>query len=424
MAEEGNLSNSFIDLKIKKLSEAWERIEVEHEALTVNALEAPIYADRYLRMESKVEDAIIELQDKKKMPSQENKHEGLIMNRVTIPKFQGDYFKWVTFRDLFVSMVVDNKGLSKSQKMQLLKTNLVGEADTLIGDLTISEVNFDSAWNRLMNRYDNNRVVIYKLINKMIGQQMCKGDAHSIKKLLDTTDQIILALANMGRPTNAWDDWVVVIVTQKLGESSQKDWEQKISGTTEPLTWEQLKSFMEEHFRMLERVEGSSKRVEAKKQIKSYQGSIDTRTCIVCNEDHGLFQCHRWKKMAARERWEVVKSNKLCFLCLKVHKDQLRCEREKPCKRCDKKHNTWLHEDRGEKGKEISNAHCTIAAVIDVKQILLATAVIHITDDHGKKVQVRVLIDSGSERINANRTCCESTTGQSESNLQQYCGTR
>lgn len=59
-------------------------------------------------------------------------------------------------------MVIDNKSLSKAQRMQMLKTNLVtdSEAELLVKDLTVSDANFDCAWNRLTSRYDDNRVVV------------------------------------------------------------------------------------------------------------------------------------------------------------------------------------------------------------------------------------------------------------------------
>lgn len=112
--------------------------------------------------------------------------------------------------------------------MQLLKTHLAGEAETLVRDLTISETNFDCAWDRLVGRYDNNRVIVYKLINKLMLQQQCKEDSKSVKQLLDITDQALLALNNMQRPTQYWDDWIVVLVTQKLSDNGHKDWEHEI----------------------------------------------------------------------------------------------------------------------------------------------------------------------------------------------------
>lgn len=98
--------------------------------------------------------------------------------------------------------------------MQLLKTDISGEAEGLIGNLSISDTNFTAAWEKLLDRYDNNRIMVYQYMNKLLTQQVIKGDSKSLKTLLDTTDQVILALGNLGRPTEHWDDWIVVLLSQ------------------------------------------------------------------------------------------------------------------------------------------------------------------------------------------------------------------
>lgn len=42
----------------------------------------------------------------------------------------------------------------------------------------------------------------------------------------------------------------------------------------------------------------------------------------------------------------MAKKPKFCFLCLKVHEDKLKCDKNKPCKNCNK--GNWLHEKEKE----------------------------------------------------------------------------
>lgn len=217
-------------------------------------------------------------------------------------------------------MVKDKVNLSDGQKMQMLKTLVDGEAAALFSDLTIADVNFISAWDRLLNRYDNNRVVVYKHLHKMITQPATKNDSKTLKKLLDTTDQVLLALQNMGRPIDAWDDWIIITVTQKLNEDSRKDCERKIGDSTALPKWDQLKKILGEQFRMLEGIENNNKRDSSKNLestpkniIKSYQSSIDIEKCPACQGDHKLFSCSTFKGMDVKKRWEMAKKQKLCF---------------------------------------------------------------------------------------------------------------
>ncbi|XP_037048458.1 uncharacterized protein LOC119082907 [Bradysia coprophila] len=388
------ISPQYATIKAKKIGDIWNRIELEHEGLigNVNA----IYNQRFDELEKEVETALVTLQGQ--LQQDQGAKDGVKLGRVTIPKFGGDYFKWVTFRDLFSTMVLKNKQLSQSQKMQILKTNLTGEAEDLIGDLTISEVNMSCAWDRLTNRYENNKVVVYKLLDKLMNQPTPRNEAKSLKKMLDTTDQAILALSNLGRPTGHWDDWIVLCISHKFPENVQREWEKHVGTLVALPTWTQLKTFMEEQYRIMERIESSNRRPEQQKsgQLKSYQTSINSANCAACKEEHQLFSCEKWKKMEVKDRWTLAKRNKLCFNCLRQHEEKLSCDKKKPCKKCDKKHSTWLHEARKHNGNQAGEV-VVLHSSLTPREILLATAVIEVTTEDGKKWKVRALVDSGSQ---------------------------
>lgn len=61
--------------------------------------------------------SLLYLQEIMDLPSTRNN--GVKLEIVTIPKFNGDYFKWVTF--MFMSLVVNNKTLSKAQQLQMCR---------------------------------------------------------------------------------------------------------------------------------------------------------------------------------------------------------------------------------------------------------------------------------------------------------------
>lgn len=276
--------------------------------------------------------------------------------------------------------------------MQMLKTLVEGEAGTLIADLTVADANFIIAWNRLLDRYDNNRIVVYKHLHKILTQQAAKNNSKSIKRLLDTTDQVLLALQNMGRPIEFWDDWIIITTTQKLNEESRKDWERRIGESKDLPTWEQLKNFPSEQFRILEGIENTNRREHPKlpekaekSVIKSYQSTINQQGRAACDGDHKLFSCTSFKGMEVKQRWELAKKQKLCFLCLYHHDDKLKCDKQKPCKKCNRRHSTWLHEDRkdGAGPTTVVTAHGCVENNGNPLQGLLATALILVQNIRG-----------------------------------------
>lgn len=389
------MTSSYINIKQQRINNLWNNILNDDDKIDPSE---EVYKGEMYAIEILVENPLMFLHSRSKTDSAVTpKCEGLKLGRMEIPKFSGDYFKWVSFRDLFKTLVVDNKTLPKAQQMQLLKTHVTGEAETLLSDLMVSEVNFDSAWQRLTDRFENKRVIVDKLINKLMHQPPSKGDAKSIKKLLGTTDQVLLALKNLDRPTESWDDWIIVLVTQKMGTETHRDWEKAQGNTTDLPTWPDLKNFLEEQFRISERIEGSYKRSDnkPKNEMKAYQTAFESAKCPVCEEDHTLYNCPKWKQMAPKERAAFVKRQKWCKRCLRAHIDKQKCD--KICKKCKKGHSTWLHENRTDNQNEnqLTVAHGTFTKV--PYEMLLATAMIKTYDINGQVVLLRALIDSGSE---------------------------
>lgn len=132
------LSSSFGKIKIDLINSSWERIATGHELLGSVGTYEHDYLSQMDHCEQAMERTLLFLQEL--MDKSNHRNDGVKLERVTIPKFDGDYFKWVTFRDLFISLVINNRNLSKAQQLQMLKTNLIGEPEYLISDLTIADV--------------------------------------------------------------------------------------------------------------------------------------------------------------------------------------------------------------------------------------------------------------------------------------------
>ena len=77
-------------------------------------------------------------------------------------------------------------------------------------------------------------------------------------------------------------------------------------------------------------------------QLASY-----TRPCVVCNQNHNLFQCDTFKSMPPKARFEIVKKNRLCYNCLLFGRNSYNCHKKSVCSvsGCGKKHTRFIHFD-------------------------------------------------------------------------------
>jgi Protein of unknown function (DUF1759). len=138
-----------------------------------------------------------------------------------MPQFSGNYADWESFRDLFMALVHNNPQLSHVQRLHYLKTSVGGEAATLLKNISLTAANYEDAWKLLRMRYENQRMIVYTHMRNLIRQKPIVSDsATALKQLLDNTMESVRALRNLGRPVDAWDDWLTCLILENLDPNS------------------------------------------------------------------------------------------------------------------------------------------------------------------------------------------------------------
>ena len=72
------------------------------------------------------------------------------------------------------------------------------------------------------------------------------------------------------------------------------------------------------------------------------------KKCVFCNLDHSLWDCVQFKQLDIRQRWDVARSNKLCYRCLGRSHYGEACTKTSICgiNGCKKSQNRLLHRDK------------------------------------------------------------------------------
>ena len=66
--------------------------------------------------------------------------------------------------------------------------------------------------------------------------------------------------------------------------------------------------------------------------------------CPLCNTDHRIWNCEKFKNIKTQDRYDVAKEKGLCFACLSDNQVAKECPRKKKCgiENCEKTHNKLL----------------------------------------------------------------------------------
>jgi len=99
----------------------------------------------------------------------------------------------MSFRDIFISSVHNDKILSKIQEMTYLKSLVKGEAAKQIQSLLLSDANYDTALQQLHDRYQNACDILFSLF-RFHDQRNQQVTPAAIRSLVDSTKECIRSM--------------------------------------------------------------------------------------------------------------------------------------------------------------------------------------------------------------------------------------
>ena len=192
--------------------------------------------------------------------SHDHQEIGIKLPQIQIAKFDGAYFRWLDFRDTFVSLVHNNERISKIQKFHYLISYLEGEASRIISNLEVSSANYVTAWSLLCDRYDNKRLLINHHLNSLFSiQPITRETEKSLRFLVDHVTKNLRALSNLGQPTDHWDILIIYMLSSKLDNRTLVKWEELRNSLDDIPTLEIFNKFLIDRADVLEALNRNSR---------------------------------------------------------------------------------------------------------------------------------------------------------------------
>lgn len=339
--------------------------------------------------------------------------------RLNVPNFSGRYEDWTSFYDLFVAAVHSNRSIQPVHKLQYLKSLLTGDAEILLKQIPITADNYQDAWETLVERFDNKRILLNTNLRKLFSQKHVEESASGIRKLLDNTRECTNALKIQGIDISTWDCILIYIVSQHIPESSLSIWEQSIPRNQLP-TFDQLLTFLENRFRILEFSPGQTNNnvSQNRSRIKNQSFHTTSSNCRICQgPQHPIRRCPKFLDMPPSQRLNFVVNSKLCRNCFAYSHQTESCKSTHNCSVCNLRHNSLLHinthhpsssatgtesPSNPQSSNNLSSTNQANAFVSrlynnNATDIVLATALVTIKAFDGQSHSFRALLDNASQ---------------------------
>ena len=332
--------------------------------------------------------------------------------KLELPRFSGGLLEWVSFRDRFKAAVHD-KDMPGSLKLQYLKAQLDGKAAAFLDGVATTDDGYEDSWKALVERFQNKRELARAHLDRLLHQATAlNSSSESLRSVVDTTRECLRTLKTLGLPTEHWEFFVCHMVSQKLNADTKLQWERTFQDDSFPSLNDFL-NFLDREARSFAaagsetQVSSQNKHHHPDRHSKSSAHlAIAPSPCLLCPETHHpLYKCPRFNQMNVAERLEWVKTQRLCFNCLKHGHSSQQCEKDS-CRICHAQHHSMLHLDAPAVSSQPTTTAIHSLWATD-SNVLLPTAIGLIRDSHGQFLEVRCMLDSGSQSTVIREDCAQ-----------------
>ncbi|XP_063994272.1 uncharacterized protein LOC135171574 [Diachasmimorpha longicaudata] len=288
------------------------------------------------------------------------------LKRISLPPFDGRHSEWKQFSDLFQSLVGKDQSIPPVQKLVRLKEALRGTAASLISTFTVTDDNYEKAWEKLVRKYEDPRLITQALFNRILNlPKISKATEESLSSnsaaALETMDQLV-AMTGLSKE-QLIEQMIVHLLRKSLDTETLRAWERYVGSSKDFPTLQEVTSFVDSCGRginagsklhanteknhqstsaMHHRKKSALVVASAQKEPGQTPKDFSKDNCAFCKEAHFISSCPKFIDLSPDKRNEVVASKRLCFNCLGPHLFS-KCKSSKTCYTCKRRHHTLIH---------------------------------------------------------------------------------
>ena len=352
------------------------------------------------------------------------------------PKFEGNLRDYPAFKEDYKNLVKSTYGTDP----YALKMCLSGEALQAVKG---SEGNYEEMFQRLDDKFGNSRKIVDLVISDLKSlRKISDGDTKGFIKMVDQVEQCWLDLKNVNLSDELNTANVVSHIEKVLPSLQKREWvikAEEVSVTSK--LFPELLKFLQKERKVLEYMNSNVRNSSGDNKVtihninstfenntdldlvklvqkmgedqqvknKEFESCIVNLTemvkganhrteskgegCLLHNSaGHDLTNCYKFKGFGSKDRFEMAKSNGICFRCLRGYHPARSCKVGKVCDvviegqgLCNRNHHPLLHPDKME---------VSLHSAVSGKSF---TTLLNISTLNSRNQSVTVLWDSGSD---------------------------
>ncbi|XP_058816239.1 uncharacterized protein LOC131679517 [Topomyia yanbarensis] len=408
------------EIRLQKLDELWERfsdilVEIKcHDDFPADGdgyeKERKEFSDYYYRAKSFLVDRVKERQEHSVLEqsirvgetSMHGTLEHVRLPQIKLQFFNGDIDEWLSFRDLFTSLIHWKSDLPEVEKFHYLKGCLQSELKSLIDPLQITKADdklkrkakrlrtrlstlhsvlprsprfyYDSITRSTCTHqrdrsnafasltatasqiaYNNSKLLRKRQMESLFKlPSLSKESASELHILLESFERAVQTLDQAVQPGDYKDLLLISLLTTRLDPVTRRGWEE-YSSSKEVDTLKDLTDFLHRRVQVLESLPPRSvdNRGTQQSQVPSKQKPPVVKTsystaqssggrCVACTANHLLYQCGAFQRMSVSDREALLRTHSLCRNCFRQGHQAKNCQSKFSCRNCKGRHHTMV----------------------------------------------------------------------------------
>eukprot|EP00794_Sanderia_malayensis_P015493 gene15493-17071_t len=296
--------------------------------------------------------------------SQSRKEAQVKLPKLNMLTFNGDPTQWISFSESFKSSIDGNQNLAKVEKMKYLQGLLSGPAAETIKGLSLSEENYDEAFELLKRRFGNKQIIISKHIENIMEMPKVTSlfELKKLRLLFDKTETAVRSLRSIGIPIESYGTVLSPVIMSKIPNELRLIISRKTSDVWElddilnyfgeELTLREQCSFSsidsnsarfssrEQTYRNTQSQPTTSSTLIASSTQFNNNDERNTPKCLFCDNRHYSASCSTVTDPNVRKR--ILRDRRRCFICLKPNHISKNCHSSTRCYRCKSRHHSSI----------------------------------------------------------------------------------
>ncbi|XP_052755944.1 uncharacterized protein LOC128201835 [Galleria mellonella] len=285
-------------------------------------------------------------------------------SRVTeLPVFNGSSSEWLPWKMAYEESASQH---TEQENLARLRRSLKGAAKDAARSLFVGSTTAEEVMKMLAARFGRPGALVTAELNKLRALPRLSDNARDVCLFASKVQNVVATIRALNKSHYLYNEEIVRNVTEKMPSVLRFKYydfaNDQPEGQPDLIT---LSQFLQRtaarcgNFAPAEEIPSEDRRESApRKTAKTYttQEKPATPPCPMCRrEGHAPSDCKTMKEADTSARWELAKTHRLCFRCLKVRRFRHACK-SKRCgvDECTQTHHPLLHTTRQQPENEVT----------------------------------------------------------------------